>query len=48
MVCLLAELGVSLGIGLGTKPPSSLPDKQGIFVQCLIEGSAATKDGRLK
>ena len=40
--------GVSLGIGLGMNPPPSLPGKEGLFIQCLIEGSAATRDGQLK
>ena len=42
-----AEPGNSLGIGLGERSPSS-QQLQGIFVQCIIEGTPAANDGRLR
>lgn len=41
------EPGNSLGIGLGERSPSS-QQLQGIFVQCVIEGTPAANDGRLR
>ena len=42
-----SEPGNSLGIGLGDHSPSS-QQLQGIFVQCVIEGTPAANDGRLR
>ena len=43
---LFSEPGSSLGIGLGGSNSST--KLQGIFVQCIIEGSPAANDGRLR
>ena len=40
------EPGSSLGIGLGGT--NSLAQIQGIFVRCIIEGTPAANDGRLR
>lgn len=44
---LLPEPGNSLGIGLGEHNPST-QQSQGIFVQCVIQGTPAANDGRLR
>ena len=43
----LSEPGNSLGIGLGKRNPSA-QQSQGIFVQCVIQGTPAANDGRLR
>ncbi|XP_068740445.1 uncharacterized protein [Montipora capricornis] len=45
-IVLYKEPGSSLGIGLGKSNPSS--KFQGIIVQCIIQGSPAANDGRLR
>ncbi|KAK3732220.1 hypothetical protein QZH41_015309, partial [Actinostola sp. cb2023] len=47
-IVLVKEPSISLGVGLGSSPPPHQPPKQGLFVQYLVEGSTAARDGRLR